>query len=85
MPYTIKVETGPGKDSGTNANAFIILKGPSEKKTTGKLPLILLDKDAYEPNCTEIFSVQAPDIGEIQEITVGVFHMVSKVLFLTFC
>ena len=74
MPYTIKIETGPEKDNGTDANGFIIVKGASGK-STGSLPLQLLDKEAFEPSCTDTFSIEAPDVGQVTEITVSNFEI----------
>ncbi|XP_075255415.1 lipoxygenase homology domain-containing protein 1-like isoform X2 [Convolutriloba macropyga] len=72
VPYTIKVETGPDKDGGTSANAYIEITGEGEKNTTGKLPLILLDPDAsFAPGMTDTFSIQAPDVKQIKQITIG--------------
>ena len=72
VPYTIKVETGPDKDGGTSANAYIEITGEGEKNTTGKLPLILLDPDAsFAPGMTDTFSIQAPDVKQIKQITVS--------------
>ncbi|XP_063722696.1 lipoxygenase homology domain-containing protein 1-like isoform X2 [Symsagittifera roscoffensis] len=74
VPYTIKVETDSEKDCGTTANAYIVITGVGKgekNKDTGKLPLILKDKEGFEPGCTDTFSIEAPPVNEIKQITLG--------------
>ena len=84
VPYTIKVETGSEKDCGTTANAYIVITGvgKGEKdKDTGKLPLILKDKEGFEPGCTDTFSIQAPPVNEIKQITVSLLFKFRKLKY----
>ncbi|XP_077979346.1 lipoxygenase homology domain-containing protein 1-like [Glandiceps talaboti] len=71
IPYTIKITTGKDNDMGTEANAFVEIMGSKKPKKTGKIPLMLLAKDKFEPKSLETFSLEAPDIGEIKQIEIG--------------
>ncbi|XP_071954737.1 lipoxygenase homology domain-containing protein 1-like [Antedon mediterranea] len=71
IPYTVKITTGKEEDMGTTANAFINFIGPKKKNVTGKIPLHLVNKTKMEPASTETFSLEAPDITEIQKIEIG--------------
>ncbi|XP_052229243.1 lipoxygenase homology domain-containing protein 1-like isoform X2 [Dreissena polymorpha] len=70
IPYTIRVTTGTGEDNGTSSNVWIKIVGP-KKKDTGQLFLELAQKDHFAPGSTEIFSIEAVDVGEVKKLEVG--------------
>ncbi|KAM4708199.1 lipoxygenase homology domain-containing protein 1 [Discoglossus pictus] len=69
--YTVKVKTGEKKNSGTDANVFIILYG--EKDDTGfmNLKASKTNKNKFERGQTDIFTVEAVDIGDLKKIKIG--------------
>lgn len=76
IPYTIKVTTGDGDDNGTSSNVWIKIHGP-KKLHTGRLFLELAQKDRFEPGSTEIFSLEALDVGEIKKVEVIKLSFIS--------
>lgn len=73
IPYTIRVTTGTGEDNGTSSNVWIKVVGP-KKKDTGQLFLELAQKDHFAPGSTEIFSIEAVDVGEVKKLEVVTYN-----------
>eukprot|EP00794_Sanderia_malayensis_P016965 gene16965-18674_t len=69
IPYTVRVITGPGDNDGTTANASIVFIGT--EAVSEKIPLEIFGKKGFTPGSVEIFSVEAPDCGEIKKIEVS--------------
>ncbi|XP_030048769.1 lipoxygenase homology domain-containing protein 1 [Microcaecilia unicolor] len=69
--YTVRVKTGDKKNSGTDANVFLILYG--EKDDTGfiNLKASKTNKNKFERGKTDVFTVEAVDIGELKKIKIG--------------
>ncbi|XP_072269601.1 lipoxygenase homology domain-containing protein 1 [Pyxicephalus adspersus] len=69
--YTVKVKTGDKKNAGTDANVFIILYG--EKDDTGLMNLKAskTNKNKFERGQTDVFTVEAVDIGSLKKIKIG--------------
>jgi hypothetical protein len=71
VPYKITIRTGDEKNCGISAQAFIRLYGHSKKQRSDKMLLKLAKKSRFEPGSSEIFMVEAPDIGELKSIEVS--------------
>lgn len=71
MPrYMVTIETGPEKDMGTDADAYIILKAGEE--CSEELSLYHTgDEDEFEPGLKQEFEVESRDLGEITAIVVS--------------
>ncbi|XP_075441794.1 lipoxygenase homology domain-containing protein 1 isoform X2 [Ascaphus truei] len=69
--YTVRVKTGEKKNSGTDANIFLILYG--EKDDTGLMNLKAskTNKNKFERGQIDVFTVEAVDIGALKKIKVG--------------
>ncbi|XP_078530890.1 lipoxygenase homology domain-containing protein 1 isoform X2 [Lissotriton helveticus] len=69
--YTVKVKTGDKKNSGTDANVYLILYG--EKDDTGfmNLKASKTNKNKFERGKTDVFTVEAVDIGDLKKIKIG--------------
>ena len=67
IPYTVKIKTGEAKDAGTSANVFIRLVGRKGRKTR-TIPLEVVQRQRFEPGKVETFSLQEPDIGELESL-----------------
>ena len=69
--YVISVATGNERNAGTDADVFIILFG--SKDDTGKLMLRESEsfKNKFERGHTDIFRIEALDIGAIKKIRIG--------------
>ncbi|XP_073475133.1 lipoxygenase homology domain-containing protein 1 [Aquarana catesbeiana] len=69
--YTVRVKTGDKKNAGTDANVFIILYG--EKDDTGLMNLKAskTNKNKFERGQTDVFTVEAVDIGPLKKIKIG--------------
>ena len=63
--YHVRVRTGDVRGAGTDANVFIRIFG--ETGDTGKLQLRLADntKDKWERGRTDMFTLEAMDIGKV--------------------
>ena len=69
IPYTVKVKTGEASDAGTSANVFIRLIGRKGRQTA-MVPLKLMQRRAFEPGRVETFSLQEPDIGDLEVVEI---------------
>lgn len=67
IPYTVKIKTGEAKDAGTSANVFIRLRGRKGRQTR-MVPLEVVQRQRFEPGKVETFSLQEPDIGELESL-----------------
>ncbi|KAG8456825.1 hypothetical protein GDO86_002563 [Hymenochirus boettgeri] len=69
--YTVKIKTGDKKNSGTDANVFLILYG--EKDDTGFMNLksSKTNKNKFERGQTDVFTVEAVDIGALTKLKIG--------------
>lgn len=69
--YRIEVRTGEVSGASTDAKVFIQLHGDSGQ--TAKIPLAKSKghKDKFETGKTDEFDIEANDVGEIQEVTIG--------------
>jgi hypothetical protein len=66
--YKVNVVTSDKFGSGTNANVYIIIFG--KHNDTGKVPLATskTHKDPFESGHTDVFEIEAMDIGEPKKI-----------------
>jgi hypothetical protein len=66
--YKVNVVTSDKFGSGTNANVYIIIFG--KHNDTGKVPLATskTHKDPFEQGHTDVFEIEAMDIGEPTKI-----------------
>jgi hypothetical protein len=69
IPYTVKIKTGEASDSGTSANVFIRLIGRKGRQTR-MIPLELMQRQRFEPGKVETFSLQEPDIGDLEVVEI---------------
>jgi hypothetical protein len=69
IPYTVKVKTGEAHDAGTTANVFIRLIGRKGRQTR-MIPLELMQRRHFEPGKVETFSLQEPDIGDLEVVEI---------------
>lgn len=69
IPYTVKVKTGAAKDAGTSAHVFIKFIGRKGRRT-GLIPLELLPRRKFEPDKVETFSLQEPDVGDLEAVEI---------------
>jgi lipoxygenase homology domain-containing protein 1 len=69
IPYTVKVKTGEASDAGTAANVFIRLIGHKGQKTN-MIPLELKQRRRFESGKVETFSLQEPDIGDLEVVEI---------------
>ncbi|XP_041436582.1 lipoxygenase homology domain-containing protein 1 [Xenopus laevis] len=69
--YTVKIKTGEKKNSGTDANVFLILFG--EKDDTGfmNLKASKTNKNKFERGQIDVFTVEAVDIGPLTKLKIG--------------
>ncbi|KAE8636810.1 hypothetical protein XENTR_v10003144 [Xenopus tropicalis] len=69
--YTVTIKTGDKKNSGTDANVFLILYG--EKDDTGfmNLKASKTNKNKFERGQTDVFTVEAVDIGTLAKLKIG--------------
>ena len=68
-PYKITIRTGDEKNCGISEQAFIRLYGSNDK--TERIMLKLAKRKRFEPGSSEIFQIEAPDIGELRKIELG--------------
>ncbi|CAM2710921.1 unnamed protein product [Rotaria socialis] len=69
IPYTVKVKTGDKSDAGTSAHAHIRLVGRKGRQTR-LVPLELMQKRRFERGKVETFSLQEPDIGDLDAVEI---------------
>jgi hypothetical protein len=69
IPYTVKVKTGEASDAGTSANVFIRLISRKGRQTQ-LIPLELKQRGRFEPGKVETFSLQEPDIGDLEAVEI---------------
>ncbi|XP_043937953.1 lipoxygenase homology domain-containing protein 1 isoform X2 [Protopterus annectens] len=69
--YTVRVKTGDKKNSGTDANVFIVLYG--ERDDTGIVSLKSSKnyKNKFERGQVDEFTVEAVDLGPLRKIKIG--------------
>ncbi|XP_062503862.1 lipoxygenase homology domain-containing protein 1-like isoform X2 [Corticium candelabrum] len=69
--YIISVKTGNQSGAGTDANVYIILFG--ETQDTGQIQLATskFNRNKFERNQTDEFSVEAVNIGRVKKIKIG--------------
>jgi len=67
--YHARVKTGDVRGAGTDANVYIMIFG--ETGDTGKLQLRQADntKDKWERGRTDMFTLEAMDIGKVSTVT----------------
>ena len=67
--YHVHVKTGDISNAGTNANVFLIMFG--EKGDSGKLQLrqSASFKNKFERNKTDIFTLEATNIGKVGRLS----------------
>lgn len=71
IPYKLTIRTGDEKHCGISAQAFIRLFGKSKNQRTDRIPLKLAKKKRFEPGSSEIFMIEANDIGILKQIELG--------------
>jgi hypothetical protein len=69
IPYTVKVKTGEAHDAGTSANVFIRFIGRKGRQTP-MIQLELKQRRRFEPGNVETFSLQEPDIGDLEAVEI---------------
>ncbi|CAF2355156.1 unnamed protein product [Rotaria sp. Silwood2] len=69
IPYTVKVKTGEKSDAGTTANVFMRLIGRKGRQTR-LIPLELMQRQHFERGKVETFSLQEPDIGDLEIVEI---------------
>lgn len=69
--YHVGVKTGDIRGAGTDANVYLILFG--DKADTGKLQLRQAEntKDKWERGRTDMFTLEAMDIGKVKKVIIG--------------
>ena len=69
--YKISIKTGDELGAGTDANVHIVMFGDLNK--TGKIPLKSSEAggNKFEQGNTDVFYIEAPDLGKMRKITVG--------------
>lgn len=68
IPYTVRVATGDKEDHETEASVFIVFIGTDS--VSEKIDLDLIEKEKFEANSVETFSVDSADVGDIKKIEV---------------
>lgn len=68
--YTVVVQTSDLKGAGTDANVYVVLHGADGKKTD-KLELHAASHDDFERAQRDTFTLQVPDVGEVERIEIG--------------
>jgi hypothetical protein len=67
--YKIEVETGDRRGAGTDANVYIEISG--DKGTSGRRTLDGAATDLFERAHTDVFGIEAVDLGELTKIRIG--------------
>lgn len=70
IPYKITIRTGDEKHCGMSSQAFVRLFGNRKEQRTERVPLKLAKKKRFEPGSSEIFMIEALDIGSLKQIEV---------------
>lgn len=71
IPYKITIRTGDEKRCGISSQAFIRLFGKNKHQKTERIPLKLAKNKRFEPGSSQIFMVEALDIGTLKQIELG--------------
>ena len=66
----MKVSTGNSDNSGTSSNVWIKIFGPRQK-STNRLYLHLVDKEAFLPGSVEVFHLEGAELDEIKNVEVS--------------
>ncbi|XP_074850459.1 lipoxygenase homology domain-containing protein 1 isoform X1 [Carettochelys insculpta] len=69
--YTVKVKTGEKKNSGTDANVFLILYGSKDDTGIINLKASKTNKNKFELGKMDEFTVESVDIGDLKKIKIG--------------
>ncbi|KAJ7335182.1 hypothetical protein JRQ81_013123, partial [Phrynocephalus forsythii] len=69
--FTVTVRTGDKKHAGTDANVFIVLYGTKDDTGTIYLKASKTNKNKYERDQTDIFTVECVDLGDLKKIKIG--------------
>jgi len=72
IPYTVKITTGSERAMGTDANAHINILGTKKRQTGSQWLEFLGKKKWFQPGSIETFSLEAIDVGEVQQIEVAI-------------
>lgn len=67
--YEIAIYTGSKKRGGTDANVYVEIRG--SKGNLLKTYLDTVDKDDFEKNQVDKFTVSVPDLGDLKVLTIG--------------
>lgn len=68
--YTVAVQTSDLKGAGTDANVYVVLIGAGGEKTE-KLALHAAAHDDFERGQRDVFILEVPDVGEVEQIEIG--------------
>ncbi|KAL4225451.1 Lipoxygenase y domain-containing protein 1 [Mactra antiquata] len=68
--YTVNVKTGNKSGSGTNANVFLTIIGDKGDTGERKLAKSETNFDKFENNQTDVFKVEAADLGKVYKIRI---------------
>lgn len=71
IPYKITIRTGDEKNCGISSQAFIRLLGKNKNQRTERIPLKLAKRKRFEPGSSEIFMIEAVNIGVLKQIEVN--------------
>ena len=66
--YKIEITTGNKDNAGTDANVSLVIHGSKRLYGNGS---ISSKKSDFEKNCTNVFTIQTPDLGNIEYIEIG--------------
>ena len=79
--YHVSVKTGDCRGAGTDANVFLKVFG--EAGDTGKLQLKNAEnsKNKFERAMTDLFKLEATDIGKVHNFPISNFHLLIFILY----
>ncbi|XP_065836583.1 lipoxygenase homology domain-containing protein 1-like [Oscarella lobularis] len=66
--YQVEIVTGDVRHAGTDANVFVTISG--EKGDTGRRPLTQRFRNLFERNQTDVFVIEASDLGTLTALTI---------------
>ena len=69
--YQIEVYTGNRAKAGTDANVYINITGSSGSTGKRALKKSLSQQNKFEQGNTDLFKVEATDLGQLQKVVVG--------------
>ena len=69
--YKITIRTGNEKNCGTDSQVFVRLFGLKKRQVTDRIFLQLAKSKKFLPGSSEMFQIEAPDIGELAQIEIG--------------